>query len=555
MRNKKYLFFLSILLYISIISCSNNSGVLDFKIISPKSDWRYFENQKIIFSSNLNDTQQKWISSLDGDLGDGAQIENELSSGVHIITLEYLPTGEKRSVKIIVNKKNNSKTFSLEYITKLPLEINYKAEEVGFFTLSGSSENLLIKTNKSETESFTNSEGVLPLCDNIQKPFSNTKLLEKIKPVSARSIIQECDERHFFVLNTMDSYSPPTEFNGKRYYSSASGLEVWLPEEILLGDYDKTRLIIDECIESIESIIIPRVNQLWGNCADINNDGKIAIFFSPSINSEGKALGFFYPSDFFERNTDKKSSAYNPYSNELDVIYAALPEEEGNYSSSAIIATIAHELTHAVNFSNNNFVQLETFLDEGLSHLTESLCGYGVSGGNVKFVDYYLGNSAYFSYCTSDYLGNSDSAGQRGAMLLFLYWLFEKYGGIVQNPQTPIEFIDTGGITFLRKIITSESNGWAAIGEAIGKNTDFLFREFSQELLTKKTEKIFDFNKKDLISGEPIFYCKELLSYSVNKKYQFLPYSLFFIENQEKNKSESITISATKYEPFFLLIQ
>lgn len=67
-----------------------------------------------------------------------------------------------------------------------------------------------------------------------------------------------------------------------------------------------------------------------------------------------------------------------------------------------ISATLAHEYTHAINFSNKTWTHLlnsnsksdvmETFLDEGLSHLTESLCGFGISGGNVIFINYYLKN-------------------------------------------------------------------------------------------------------------------------------------------------------------------
>lgn len=532
-------------------SCSHNSDDSSFTILSPKEDWTYYDNQPIIFASDLKFPEQRWISSIDGELGYGNQFEKELTAGFHTVSLEDTSNGRTKEIHIKVQKHINLNNYSIEYITKLPRNKKLKNGKISFFALDGIVENLIIKTNESKNNLDEDNGERLFLCDNIIKPFSNTKDLKTISTCKYRSLSQETSIRNFYVLNTSNTYSEPTQYKARLYYSDEK-IEIWFPEELFSIEYEKTRSLIDKCIVSVKKIIIPRLCILWGNCADINKDSKIAVLFAPSINYEQKALGFFYASDFFERNTNKTSPSYNPYSNEIDMIYVAIPEETGNYSVNSIIATIAHELTHAINFSNNNFTQLETFLDEGLSHLTESLCGYGISGGNMKFVDYYLSNSAYFSFCESDYLGNSDSAGQRGAILLFLYWLFEKYGGIIQNPQNQVEFIDNGGISFLHKIISSDSNGWSAIGDAVEKNTDILFKEFAQEILTKRIDHIFDFSKKDCISDEPIFCCKELLPYDFDKNFKLLPYSLFLITD---TVLDSITISATSFDPFFVLTQ
>ena len=548
MWNKIILYFL---FGFFCISCSHISDDIDFSILSPKEDWTYYENQPIIFASDLKFPEQRWISSIDGILGYGHQLEKELSAGFHTISLEDILTGKIKEINIKVQQQINLTNYSIEYITKLPCNKKLKNGKVSFFAVDGGAESLIVKTSKSKNNLDRANNNELFLCDNLIKPFSNTKNLNAINFFWGRSISQESDIRNFYVLNTTNTYSSPTQYKARIYYSDES-IEIWLPEELFSIQYEETRCLIDKCISSIKKIVIPRLSILWGKCADINKDGRIAILFAPSINYEKKALGFFYASDFFERNTNKTSPSYNPYSNEIDMIYVAIPEENGNYSVNSIIATIAHELTHAINFSNNNFVQLETFLDEGLSHLTESLCGYGISGGNMKFVDYYLSNSAYFSFYGSDYLGNSDSAGQRGAMLLFLYWLFEKYGGIEQDSQNQIDFIDNGGISFLHKIITAESNGWPAIGEASGKNTDILFREFAQEILTNKMYEIFDFDKRDMISKEPIFSCIELLSYKSTEMFNLLPYSLLSIQ---ENLSESVIVSATTFEPFFIVTE
>lgn len=248
-------------------------------------------------------------------------------------------------------------------------------------------------------------------------------------------------------------------------------------------------------------------------------------------------MGFFNSADFFTRNVDKSSSHYNPFSNECDIIYAAIPEslDEGTFSASAITATLIHEITHAINFTNKTYNKLllgkselveEIFLNEGLSHLSESLCGYGVSGGNNRFVNYYLNNMAYFSFAGNDYLGRTDSAGCRGATCLFLYWLF------------------------LQSVVASESTGWNSIGEYFKKDTDFLFKEFCAELFNKGTAALFDQKLRDPTTGEFVFPCNEPELYSSTKEYSILSKSAIFFTDIP---SSDITMNANKFTPFYFL--
>ncbi|HAL18644.1 MAG TPA: hypothetical protein DCO86_03370 [Spirochaetaceae bacterium] len=74
-------------------------------------------------------------------------------------------------------------------------------------------------------------------------------------------------------------------------------------------------------------------------------------------------MGFFNPADIFANDAAASSDGYNPFSNGAYRRYV-----QGDKTAK----------------------QMETFLDEGLSHLTESLVGHGNSGGNVLFVNRYL---------------------------------------------------------------------------------------------------------------------------------------------------------------------
>ncbi len=188
-------------------------------------------------------------------------------------------------------------------------------------------------------------------------------------------------------------------------------------------------------------------------------------------------------------------------------------------------------MTHAINFSNRIVFpllkneepldQMETFLDEGLSHLTESLCGFGDSGGNSSFVNYYLKNSGCYSFCKNDIYGAADSVGQRGAVSLFLYYLFEKAGGISWNNNT-LQIRDEGGIRFLQNIVKSSESSWHSIGQAFGKPTDFLFLDFAKNLLENN---ITD-TKKDPVTNENVFSHNELSTYKTDESFKLLEYSI-----------------------------
>ncbi len=210
-----------------------------------------------------------------------------------------------------------------------------------------------------------------------------------------------------------------------------------------------------------------------------------------------------------------RTAYYNPSSNEMDIVYLAVPDESTSYSNETIVATCAHELTHAVNYTNKTWkrviagdssaVQEDLFLDEGWSHLGESLCGFGVSGGNLKFLSAYLKDTSRFSLCGTDALGNGDSAGRRGGMAMFLSWLFWKKGGMTWSDSNPTVPIDCGGIAFLRAMTSSSETGWESIGSAFGTSTRDLFFAFASELNASRLVDSSKSYKVDPVTGEPVY--------------------------------------------------
>ena len=451
-----------------------------------------------------------------------------LTFGQHTITVKDIDNNVSDSICITVIKKHNTSN-NLNLITGFPYNLtNNKGKKTyGFVSLEGSAKNVSFGYL---SHNLVNSYGTtIPKRDFSIK--ANTNLLKPFRKPFFRTISNyEENSRMFYVANTTYAGNSYHEIQAKKYYQG-NAITVWIPENLTF-DY----VCLDTFIQKIENIIIPRVHSLWGECADINEDGTLSILFCPSINEEKKAIGFFNSKDFFKKDTDIKSKGYNPNSNEMDIIYIGIPDENNsNYTINSLLATIAHEYTHAVNYTNKTWkhiyagnetiTQEDTFLDEGWSHLTESLCGFGSSGGNSSFINYYLRNPALYSLCRTDYLGNGDSVGQRGAICLFLYWLFIKAGGIKYNDDG-ITFIDNGGISFLRKMTDTPRTGWECIGEYFNKNTNSLFLDYTKELLSMEITQIFDQNATDPITNEKIFECNNIYFYNHDISFNILPWSI-----------------------------
>ncbi len=497
-------------------SCNSNNS-FDFNIISPKESQIYSVNQKILFAVDSVTDEVTWYM-------DGIYFENgnnffkSLSCGSHTVTV--IVNGIEKEIQVSVHDKIIQNNFELLRTNNLEKYLNDDIKSFGLCALDSKNVNLKIE--------FSNSKELKVMKIPVDYNFAGKQIYNGILNINPRTSLDENFQKEFFVLNT-NIQNDCHRICCKIYYHNCD-LIFWIPQDC----DEQTEKLIDKCISKITSLILPRLKKIWGYCQDVDGNGKLNVVFSSSINEEERAIGFFNPNDFFSRNLDVNSDSYNPFSNESDVIYLAFPsDQKKTYGVESICATFAHECAHALNFSNKSYKeykltgneqQMELFLDEGLSHLTESLCGLGTSGGNVDFVNHFLANSNLYSLCKNNYLGQSDSAGQRGGICLFLYWLFEKSGGM--EIDSAGELKDCGGISLLKKIISSRFYGWDSIGDAYGKVTDLLFMDFCNELLSGWVPA-----KIDAVTKEPILGCEKILPYSCSEVRFILPYSVIKIED------------------------
>ena len=239
----------------------------------------------------------------------------------------------------------------------------------------------------------------------------------------------------------------------------------------------------------------------------------------------------------------------------MDILYLGIPD--GNsfaFSVKSICATIAHELQHLIHFSLKTFSRYEIgeknppeedlFIDEGLAHLAEALCGFGVSGGNIAFVEKFCSAPQNYSLVYEDIFGTYDNTGKRGAMAMFLNWLLEQKGGVVFRDGT---LTADGGIEFLRTLVRNDEVGWKGLGDAFGKDVDILYQNWVEELLKIQCNLQEDYIPLyHPISNEmmnfPLFIGKVNVSDSIScfingfgkvdtQNISLLPYSFCFVDN------------------------
>lgn len=149
-----------------------------------------------------------------------------------------------------------------------------------------------------------------------------------------------------------------------------------------------------------DTLVYPVVTQTFGEPRDVDGNGKVIIFYTSAVNaltppgSSAFVGGFFHPRDLFPlRDRDGLAACQN--TNYAEMFYMLVPDPAGSvnnnaFSRDAILATslgtIGHEFQHLINASRRLYVvqttfwNEETWLNEGLSHISEEVLFYHSSG-------------------------------------------------------------------------------------------------------------------------------------------------------------------------------
>ena len=223
------------------------------------------------------------------------------------------------------------------------------------------------------------------------------------------------------------------------------------------GESEAVRNEVINLAQVFDNRIQLRVQSAFGRYSDVDGNGKVILLFTRRLNTSDLAIGFFYPGDLFPASHDL------PESNEAEILYLGVPEEDSfNFSPASLAATACHELQHLVNFSHvtlpyaadPNPPLSPVWLNEGLSHLAEDLCGYNTLGGNLAFVSRFLDHPWEISLTSTGADGRGDSIERRGAAYLLLRYALEQAGGVNLSSDNNLA---GSGLAFTRALMSPDA--------------------------------------------------------------------------------------------------
>lgn len=310
--------------------------------------------------------------------------------------------------------------------------------------------------------------------DNQANPFVHTVLRPKTdEPVlNSGSFLQNRVKRppvarRAFAIQTRSGDSHAIA----NYESISSTLtRSSLTTNIYVDDRDQVTVkpeTIDAIVRIMDETIPAQVVPKIGSATDTDGDGRFTILISQALGRMGDGTTTL---DGFVRVADFEPGGVFPRSHSADMLYINSRAESPEFLKSLL----AHEYTHAVvagerlkHAENNNAAMEESWLDEGLAHLSERWVD-----GSWENLDYrissYLLDTHEHPLVINDVagLGPSRGHGHRGAAYLFLAWCESNFGE-----------------DFARRIAQGRECGVINLEDATGHRFTELFRAWSAHLV------------------------------------------------------------------------
>jgi hypothetical protein len=246
----------------------------------------------------------------------------------------------------------------------------------------------------------------------------------------------------------------------------------------------------------------------FGAPSDIDNNGKIIMFFTRAVNeltptgSQSVVGGFFYGRDLFPTaNTIDIQGC--PSSNFAEMFYLLVPDPNGvvngNTRTKLFVqhltnSTTAHEFQHLINASRRLYINTAaqefevTWLNEGLSHVAEELLFYRQSAGLAPRMD--IDSTKFKGNQTNVDAYNFNQANNFGRFRLYLL------KPATNAPYAPNDSLETRGATwsFLRyaadhrgtsdgdtwkKLVNSTQTSIANLQSVFGSGLTDMFRDWA----------------------------------------------------------------------------
>lgn len=227
---------------------------------------------------------------------------------------------------------------------------------------------------------------------------------------------------------------------------------------------------------SFDDVIFAADSAYFGAPTDIDHNERVIVLVTPEVNkltprsSSSRTTGFFIPTDLADSGDPEgdgtSRSGVCRTSNEAEILYLLAPDPGALWSKEisrevtleVVRGTSAHEFQHLLNTATRLIKEdgtfgtslLDTWLDEGLSHVAEEVVGYRSRGleprGNYGFSELAGEETAFHAYFVQNFLrlseywqdpadtravatsdpGSTASLRMRGFAWVFLRWLADQ---------------------------------------------------------------------------------------------------------------------------------
>lgn len=232
----------------------------------------------------------------------------------------------------------------------------------------------------------------------------------------------------------------------------------------------------------------------FGAPADIDGNARVIAFYTSAVNQLTPNGGDLVDGFFFSR--DLSSAANCATSNVGEMIYLLMADPTGSINGNARSVsfvkdrtprTLAHEIEHLINASrrmyvNTPFVSLEeTWLDEGLAHVSEELVFHQAAGltsrANLGVTEVGGAIDPFFQYAepnfaklrewllsphASGFMQSDDDDATRGAAWAFLRYASDRKGGTEPAFWQGLVNTQQTGLTNLETNLATSAAPWIA---------------------------------------------------------------------------------------------
>lgn len=227
--------------------------------------------------------------------------------------------------------------------------------------------------------------------------------------------------RNFFLQTAPNRHQPVMT----RLAAESERVRIWEEDA---GEAATPSIQLVWLIEQLEQEILPKLTELYGEIADIDGDGKLAVCLTDRLSelptTDSPVEGLVQVDDFH-------ADLPRPQSNQADVVFLSRALQPGPHA----LAVMAHEAAHLAVFSRrfeadpHGFRPEDDWLNEGLAHFAEVECSgswTNLSQRIAAFQDH--PESSPLVVIDAHRAGFWRDPGSRGAAWSFLSWLADQSG-------------------------------------------------------------------------------------------------------------------------------